>query len=81
MPTPQLFSTPTPVPEAIARVLVEAGIDTVFGIPGGETDRPPAPTHRHSMDELRSTVRIFNALETASPSSPSCSTTRRSAGS
>lgn len=39
MPTPQIFTTPTPVPEAIATVLVEAGIDTVFGIPGGETGR------------------------------------------
>ncbi|MFI0408040.1 thiamine pyrophosphate-binding protein [Actinomadura sp. 3N508] len=39
MPTQRIFTTPTPVPEAIATVLAEAGIDTVFGVPGGETGR------------------------------------------
>src|SRR3990172_6930307 len=37
MAATKLVNKPVPVPEAIARVLVEAGIKFVFGMPGGKT--------------------------------------------
>jgi acetolactate synthase-1/2/3 large subunit len=37
MPIEPLLHAPTPVPQAIARVLEEAGIEFVFGMPGGRT--------------------------------------------
>lgn len=37
MPVKALLAEPTPVPDAIALVLEEAGIDLVFGISGGHT--------------------------------------------
>jgi acetolactate synthase-1/2/3 large subunit len=37
MPIEPLLQAPTPVPQAIARVLEEAGIEFVFGMPGGRT--------------------------------------------
>jgi acetolactate synthase I/II/III large subunit len=37
MPIPPLLHSATSVPEAIARVLEEAGIEFVFGMPGGRT--------------------------------------------
>ena len=35
------------VPEAISRVLEEAGVDMVFGIPGGNTGRIFNALHDH----------------------------------
>ncbi|MBV9595863.1 MAG: hypothetical protein JOZ87_03305, partial [Chloroflexi bacterium] len=37
MPVERLLEAPVRVPLAIAQVLVEAGIDHVFGMPGGRT--------------------------------------------
>ena len=37
MAVKRLVDAATPVPEAIARVLEEAGIEVVFGMPGGRT--------------------------------------------
>ena len=37
MPTKKLLQEEVSVPEAIVRVLEEAGIDMVFGMPGGNT--------------------------------------------
>jgi acetolactate synthase-1/2/3 large subunit len=37
MPIEPLLHAPTPVPQAIAKVLEEAGIEFVFGMPGGRT--------------------------------------------
>ena len=37
MPTSRLVERPTPVPQAIVQVLAQAGIDFVFGMPGGRT--------------------------------------------
>ncbi|MFC4055213.1 thiamine pyrophosphate-binding protein [Actinomadura syzygii] len=52
MPTARTFQTPTPVPEAIATVLAEAGIDIVFGIPGGETGKI-----FNALEKYRDTIR------------------------
>src|SRR5437764_13502803 len=37
MPTQPLLDKPTSVPQAIVRVLEQAGIEFVFGMPGGRT--------------------------------------------
>jgi acetolactate synthase I/II/III large subunit len=58
MPTQPMLDAPVPVPEAIVRALRDAGVDTVFGLEGGNTGRIYAAL-AHYTDTIR-TVLVRN---------------------
>lgn len=64
LPTQRSFQTLTSVPDAIVQVLVEAGIDTVFGLPGGETGRIFRALEKRS-DAIRTVVVRQESLASA----------------
>ncbi len=53
--TQLMFSEDVPVPEGICRVLEEAGIEYVFGLPGGNTVRIYNALHDH-RDTIRAVI-------------------------
>jgi acetolactate synthase-1/2/3 large subunit len=55
MPIEPLLPAPTPVPQAIAQVLEEAGIEFVFGMPGGRTGPIFDALYDHS-DRIRAVL-------------------------
>jgi acetolactate synthase-1/2/3 large subunit len=63
MPIEPLLPAPTPVPQAIARVLEEAGIEFVFGMPGGRTGPIFDALYDHS-DRIRAVLLREEGLAT-----------------